>query len=1302
MDRGGERPVLASLFPRVAGVMAIKRRWFWTGLLVLMLASAGVALFALQQYIAGQMSVQLAAQYGAEVEIDSSSVTWSGTSLHGVRLFEVGAPRRAWLEIAKLETDLALGDILRGRRVPRTLTLHSPRIHLRLDERGGLATRLPQGASLNTQLPESISIAEGRLELEQARRPEFALGGIAAALKSAGESFNITGQARDPSWGEWKAGGTANVKQTSAAVQLSTAECRITPELVRTLPKFGLELARQIETTGPVRAKADLRYTPGEPLSYRAEFSSQALNLRLAALDLVCQASAAEATVTPGLVHVSRLQGETAGGRISGQGDFKFDADPLKLDLSLDFARLSLAKLAERTELRGQLEGKLSGRGQASVELSDEWRVTTGQGTAEIASPLVAGLPMGPIEIALAPPNQNDANLPAPADAPPAAGGLKLPNQTLTVSLSFDRLELKEIVQRLSHATGRPAIELPPLPVSGPVSGKAQVDVPLGAWQDMRSYRARGELTSPALQAGPLKLESAAATLDYSAGILRADPIQAQIMAAESQVKDRAPGEFNAKLTAVLAPLGQLQVSGTAIGAPLEPLLSQAGIAGQGQLSVGFAFAAPVEKLAEPVQWKATGQLAARLEIEKQPLDAAGDFAIDQGTLRVAAAKGSAAGTAWTASGQAQLAAPFPFTADVQVDDANIQSLLAATKVTDLPAVAGRLSTSGHVSGTLLPAKIAAAGRAELRGGKIDGLAIDDATLGWQADEKQFQIRDLVAHALGAELRGAGSVALDRTAASRFEGQVHGINLDAAARQLGVEHGLATGHVSAKIKVSLQDRRAAPVGQVEFQSDDLKLQGVAVEDAAGKIAVDKHHVSYSAAGQLLDARLDLQGDIPLAPAVAGLPPAPGQGRLQIHGARLSRAWRLFRRSAPAQELQGLVDFDIAFNHDRLSLPASGKGQLIISDLAFGSQRLSGKLQSDVLLSRELVRFTNLTARADGGLIRGEAMLDLLHNERSQFTARVERVNAEWLLQPWPEVAARIRGPIDLVVTGRGGRSLHGSGTLAFAGTQLQGLDLVDAQIPFQWLYRVDSGAAHLEVPETSIPFAHGRLTARTTIDWDGTLSTDGHVQVSAVELQALGRSSSNLTTLGNGRITGQARFNGRQMRSLDDLAATFTAKFTRSQAFQLPVLRELARFVIPGQSLNVTFQEGNVRGRLARGVVHLQQFTLSGTGSRLLVSGTVSTAGRLNLDVVSAPRTNLVEPLLQRYLAVPVLAANPLTLPLFLRANAGITNRMIFLHVAGTVRNPVIQVQAVPQLGQEALFYFAGSTGLVLPTTGNP
>src|SRR5205085_266913 len=116
--------------------------------------------------------------------------------------------------------------------------------------------------------------------------------------------------------------------------------------------------------------------------------------------------------------------------------------------------------------------------------------------------------------------------------------------------------------------------------------------------------------------------------------------------------------------------------------------------------------------------------------------------------------------------------------------------------------------------------------------------------------------------------------------------------------------------------------------------------------------------------------------------------------------------------------------------------------------------------------------------------------------------------------------------------------------------------------------------------------------------------------------------------------------------------------------------------------------------RLARGVFHIQRFSLTGTVLQLIFEGDVTLAGRLDLEVTAASGNFGVNSRGFQLLGLRLPALGPLPLTLVVDASAFLANRIVHLRITGTIDNPVVRVEPTALLSQEAVRYFLSRTGL--------
>src|SRR5207245_411306 len=136
----------------------------------------GIGVLAARYYlksthVTAQVASRLQEVYGGPVQVEDADIGVTGSSLHGLRLFETDPTRGQvpWVEVGTIQADISLWDVLRGTALPHLLTLQDASLTLRFDKDGKLLTQLPPRGGETQTLPE-IRLEKGRLTLQQEGR----------------------------------------------------------------------------------------------------------------------------------------------------------------------------------------------------------------------------------------------------------------------------------------------------------------------------------------------------------------------------------------------------------------------------------------------------------------------------------------------------------------------------------------------------------------------------------------------------------------------------------------------------------------------------------------------------------------------------------------------------------------------------------------------------------------------------------------------------------------------------------------------------------------------------------------------------------------------------------------------------------------------------------------------------------------------------------------------------------------------------------------------------------------------------
>jgi hypothetical protein len=202
------------------------------------------------------------------------------------------------------------------------------------------------------------------------------------------------------------------------------------------------------------------------------------------------------------------------------------------------------------------------------------------------------------------------------------------------------------------------------------------------------------------------------------------------------------------------------------------------------------------------------------------------------------------------------------------------------------------------------------------------------------------------------------------------------------------------------------------------------------------------------------------------------------------------------------------------------------------------------------------------------------------------------------------------------------------------------------------------------------------------------MRVEGTARFFDASLRSLAGIVGDVSSYAQGRVSGRVDFAGADMRSINDLTAQAQATLSEAQAMQMPILNLLAPYLAPGRG-GTTFRSGEFRARLSNGVWRIQELSLESSLIHLILQGTFTVQGRLDLEVVAQTSTlGGLNPALARLLLVRLPPVGPVPVTLILEATDLLSNRLIRLRLTGTTKAPHIQVEPLRLLSEEAVRFF--------------
>jgi translocation and assembly module TamB len=874
-----------------------------------------------------------------------------------------------------------------------------------------------------------------------------------------------------------------------------------------------------------------------------------------------------------------------------------------------------------------------------------------------------------------------------------------------------------------------------PFHLTGHFSVQVKASIPLNSTGDLKSYRASGTLTSPRLTLGEVSLRRVRAHVTYAKGELRLDELSARVPARPGAPRQQRGGvgrpapsaatiRGNASLSVV--PLGDLTGRLTLANIPL----SQAGIvvaALKQQLTGAFGgtfrASVPAKKLTDVAAWTASGQVTAR-DLQAFGLhgrDLTAKVALRNGTLSLTDASLVAEGTPVHSTVNLKLERPFRYHGRVELGGLDLATLRRLSPDFRPPiSLAGNFGAKADVKGTLSPPTFQVAGTGTASGLALEGVKLQTVKFRWEIDPDRLKLSDLKARLYRGDLTGSAVVPLKKTAAGSVELRFNKMDVAALARAIPKNPVKVSGRASGTVQgtfppASNKGERSLNLS-LDMKAARLRIQGIPAERVTGSVAIRKGKVEYHLQGSTLGGRFKVEGAVPsqeerttrttkttrtrtASPCPCCLfrpcllaqtaPPRP-DGRLTLEGIRLSRLWLVLGVQRFLGPLRGRVDLELDFRHEPPDLAPVGSGRVVLGNLRWGEAALAGNVRSDLVLTRKELRLQNLSGNLGRGVLDGQLALSLKAAGQGWFSLGLRGVEVSQLLGPWPDLARRFEGPLDARLRGTLGREWHGTAHLLLRRGKVFGLEVDEWRLPIDWAFAPGSGRGEVDLRENTASVALGRASSRASLSWGTGTRLEGELRFSNVSLRHLIRQFSESSHFATGKLSGRVEFSGSDLHSPADLTATINAKLSQARALSIPVLNQITPFLRGGISAATTFNSGDLRARLAGGVVRLQRFSLSSNVLRLIIEGTVTVPqGRLSLDVNAMTGQFGAGPVTRRLLSAVPLAGG-VSLGVLQAATALLSPRLVHLRVTGTVRNPVVRFQPLLLLTEEAVRFFAG------------
>jgi hypothetical protein len=1323
--------------------------------LVLAVVLLGLRAWLHSSHVSGKVADRLSALLGAPVQFTSVGIALAGDSTFdglNVRDVDPGTDSLPWLSVDQGTADISALGLLFGRS-PDDVNLDRAQIKLQFAKDGSLLTRLPSPGQVGT-MPR-LHLTDALLTLDQEGRSPLTLRGIKGDVVGTEDGIKLTGAIHEPDWGEWDLEINYRSSDTQVSIKLTGADIELTRGRLESLPFVSRRVWKQVQADGTTSAEVRVEFRLDEAgVRYRVDLGVKSAHLVVPSIELDATRANGRVIVEDRVVQLRQLRGRTADGEIVTTGDLDFRGEPYRLQFDVTVKDVLLQDLPRSWKVPEKVAGALSGQATVEVTIGDEV-TTSGKGTGFIEKARVGEFTYPkPIPLKMHADGARfhftpQMSLNTITNFLPVPLGL-FQGKPASAMPAPPKPEPVPVIQEKEEkpAEATPTCE----PTSNTQTSAHQPEDPVKpeapAKDDVPFPGVSGFTGAPPEPPKPVPGQVA---LDAAAGLHRAT---ATVTQGAGGLLDEAVGFFHrlGREPAPDKPQNYLEANLSLEDVNLSELVRQLNLqlpfSVSGRLSFHLTVSIPLETPGNLRTYRLEGTVAlaqgnidgfelamARAHVHytdgvlnldnfrgRVPLPDTTGKAPSYAPVAIAGSAYALAVPAGRFDGTARLEVePLrDIQASLQVDGVPLDWLLKR-----LPGATGR--AAGILSGKVefrapvqkLDDPASWTGRADLRADKavVYGVPIDRATATVKIEAGTLRLTDLRAGFARGELSGSFALPLRAAQAGDVALTFKDVDLQPLMQAIPGFPLRLEGQLSGDVTGALpapapgMDREANL--KVDLSSPRLRIQGVAIQRLQGTINYRGGKADYRVEGETLGGRMLLEGKYPAPPR----PPAAQPSSPSTEGTlRLDRigAGRLLTELGldGTVPLRGSLALELAYRLEGPDYQPQGRGVLRLRDLRLRDQPSpwTDDLRADVRLTPTELRFSDFGGNLAAGTLTGQLSINLRNRERSWYHLTLDNADAGLLLGPLisslttstegpiraEEVGATgpIQGALGIHLHGNLARESFGSGRMVLTRGKIFGVEVTEWRLPIEYSWA--GGSGQVSTRDTTARLAVGRAQGQASLRLGGMRQLEGAVQFYDIEVHSLLRSFGDVGGYVAGRVSGRLDLRSQDFRTLDDLTANLQARLMQTQAFSIPVLREIGLLAFSGRS-GLTFDEGQLRAQLTRGVIHIQSLTLSGQLAKMVLEGTVRLTGALDLEATVQTRNTLLGSGALAILAQQVPLIGPIPVGVLVEATSYFSGQVLHYRVTGTLRSPVVRLEPLRLLTEEAVRFLLNRTVPYLP-----
>ena len=497
----------------------------------------------------------------------------------------------------------------------------------------------------------------------------------------------------------------------------------------------------------------------------------------------------------------------------------------------------------------------------------------------------------------------------------------------------------------------------------------------------------------------------------------------------------------------------------------------------------------------------------------------------------------------------------------------------------------GQARGSVDIQGTLKPWVAESTGQATIKDLDVQGWNLAAASQCWRSAKDKLILTDIAAKGYGGKIKGTGTLPLKTGATGKLELQYQDIELG----QLSHEHFTVPVPVDGKLEGSLRGTFTSNPNDIdlvlEASTPRVLLNRVPAENIGATLRYRQGFLDYRAEGHTLGGSFQLKGDVAMTDRTPATRPQAGHLRLeQVDVGRLPAIWDPV---GATRNVSGAMDLDLEYRHDGPDRFPIGKGRAVVTDLSWKEQALASHIQGEVALNREEVTLQELSSTLAQGTVAGKVVVNLRQPERSWFRFNLEDAQASELLQPWPGLAQELQGTLTIHSRCTLGYQWSGSAEVVLTRGKVGGVEVTEWRLPLRYTFEPASGDGQVDITDSTAMVAQGRVTGQLQASRADGLRLGGKMNFVGVDLPLVPPWRARLGKAGRPGIWNFMVIESKVWMTSRDHWSPACSKRSWPGAFPF----ETPGLPFFGTPTTATFQTGDVRASLRRGVIHFEKLS---------------------------------------------------------------------------------------------------------------